>query len=142
MKWITLLFSYISFSTSFITFMLLHTRNRERERELEPTPTSTLNVTLILTAKRCPHPYCQNFPTRFLSFSFSFPLFLLNLQSPKARFMQIKLASIKTEVLSYRFVELCHQSSIFLCDQSVGKTSFAFYTKHTAEATQVPCSFM
>ena len=88
-------------------------REREQKGELEPTPTSTPNVTLILTAKHCPHPHCQNFPTRFLSFSFSFPLFFLNLQSPKAWFGQIKLASIKTKALSCWFVELCHQSSIF-----------------------------
>ena len=138
----TFIFLHFIFNLTYHTHALTHPRERERERELEPTPTSTPNVTLILTAKRCPHPHCQNFPTRFLSFSFSFPLFLLNLRSPKARFVQIKLASIKTEVLSCRFVDLCHQSSIFLCDQSVGKTSFASYTKHTAEATQVPCSFM
>ena len=117
MKWITFLFSYISFLASLITLTLLHTRSKEREKVERRAWIDT-----HLQAEHYPHPHRQSLLTSSLpkllnSFSFSFPLFLLNLRSPKARFVQIRLTSVKTEVLSCRSVELCHQPGIF-CDWS------------------------
>ena len=140
----TFIFLHFIFNLTYHTHALTHPKQRERESKKEslnrhPPPRQTLLSS-----------YCQTLP------SSSLPKFSNSLSLLFFLFSSLFLEPTKPQSLIWanQTSKYQNQSSLlliclamsliqyFLCDQSVGKTGFAFHTKHTAEATQVPCSFM